>query len=254
MLTAPAPNRLVRAAIVAALVACPATGSLPSAQTQGGAPRAAAPAAEDGVPVLPERRPMAPLLPAPPALPAGADRVVPLTLRVTVRKPGPDGRARDVKQTVIRTVDRVHVAAEGGGEWLFERNPVDPRRVSGHFIIHRARTIVFYTDTDLHHMLGIPGWAHVLTLGCDLRERVTGAGVRIVSGLPFARVASTPPAWWNAEHLLPAECASGDGPRTARVIVNGISRTVDGGLLAPPSARLAGYNAVDLADWLEDQP
>ena len=80
--------------------------------------------------VRPTRRaPDAPPKPAP-ELPTGAQQLTPLTLHVVIAQTAGGGRALTERQTVSRTTTQVHIAMSGR-EWLFERNPVDPRRVSG---------------------------------------------------------------------------------------------------------------------------
>lgn len=173
------------------------------------------------VPVAPVRRGVALPPPGPPPdLPPGADALSPQTIRLSVTATASDGRVRTAVQTVTRTVDRVHVALAGGGEWLFERNPIDHRRVSGFAILHATRVVVAYSDTELRTMLGITGWAQVVTFGCA------------------------------APTLLPASCTSRDG--ATRMTVEHASPQFDRRLVALPAERFPGYREVDLADWLED--
>ncbi len=119
--------------------------------------------------VLTEPKRRAPDAPpaAPPSLPADAHSIAPTTFDIVVR-PGPATKDRlAVRQTVSRTADRIHVMGRDGREWLFERNPIDPRRVSGTLVEHRAKVLVLYEETDLRMVLGIRGWADVLALGVD---------------------------------------------------------------------------------------
>lgn len=208
------------------------------------------------VPVLPSRRLTAAAPEAPPALPPGADRVQPLTVevRLTTRA---GGRTETRAQTVTRSKDRVHVATATGVEWLFERNPVDPRRVAASAVQHAEKTIVVYSESDLRMALGIPGWAHVLTMGVDARA-VTAAGAaeaRTLAGLRFDKVRVEPgehgrTLWWNAEQLLPLEyAAGGTGPSLAVVK---ISPGAEPARLRAPEVRFPGYRVVEFADWLEE--
>jgi hypothetical protein len=220
----------------------------------------AAPAAERGddelaVPVLPARRLTAAVPEPPPPLPAGAEGVQPLTLevRVTTRA---GARAQTRTQTVTRTADRVHVATATGVEWLFERNPVDPRRVAASAVQHAEKTIVVYSESDLRMTLGIPGWAHVLTMGVDARAVTAASGeARRVAGLPFLKTRVTTAGargalWWNADQLLPLEYA-GAGDGTSLSVVK-IAPGVDQSRLRAPEARFPGYRVVEFADWLEE--
>lgn len=208
------------------------------------------------VPVLPARRLATPAPDAPPALPPGADRVRPLTVevRLTTRT---GGRAGTRAQTVTRSKDRVHVATATGVEWLFERNPVDPRRVAASAVRHAEKTIVVYSESDLRMALGIPGWAHVLTMGVDARA-MTAAGAaeaRTLAGLRFHKVRVEPgergrTLWWNAEQLLPLEYAAG-GTGASLAVVK-ISPGAEPARLWAPEVRFPGYRVVEFADWLEE--
>jgi len=227
----------------------------------GGAPQVptAAVEREDDdltVPVLPARRLVAAAPTAPPPLPPGADRVRPLTLdvRLTTRA-GKREHAR--AQTVTRAFDRVHVATTTGVEWLFERNPVDPRRVSASAVQHADKVIVVYSESDLRMALGIPGWTHVLTMGVDapaVTATVSGQA-RTMAGLRFTRAAVAPDGgrgrlWWNAEQLLPLEYGAADGSTSLAVVK--IAAGADTARLAAPETRFPGYRVVELADWLEE--
>ncbi len=48
-----------------------------------------------------------------------------------------------------------------GPDWLFVRNPVDPRRVSATMIDHRARLLVEYDESELRNAGIARGWADV---------------------------------------------------------------------------------------------
>ena len=199
-----------------------------------GAPARAdqAPALSDlAVPVTPVRKGAAPVPRALATLPPGADRVTPLTLhvRVTTRA---SGRAGERRQAVTRTTDRVHiVASDGAGaakavEWLFERNPVDPRRASATYVAHAAKTIVVYSDSDLQTMLGIAGWVQVLMMG--------------VEPAVLGQVAPS-----SAPRAIEA-------PDGTRLVIESASATVDLRLVQPAELRFPSYRVVTVADWLEE--
>jgi len=183
------------------------------------------------VPVMPVRKGAQPAPRALTPLPPGAERVTPLTLyvRVTTRA---SGRVSERRQTMTRTADRVHVGngdvagAASGVEWLFERNPVDPRRASATYVAHGAKTIVVYSDSDLQTMLGIPGWAHILTMGVD----------------PAILAGVTPS---SATRTI-------DTPDGTRLVIERASATVDLQLVQPAELRFRDYRVANLADWLEE--
>lgn len=196
----------------------------------------------------------------PPDLPAGADRVPPLTLDVTVQRRPRQGPVSTLRQTIARTADRAHIRA-GGQEWLFERNPLDPRRVSGSLVDHATRHIVTHEESDLRNRLGIRGWADVLMLGFDARVLPALKPQAVWRGLGQTRfqklasgdvAAGTAEVWWNAELLLPAifvvRDAAGSTTLTLRRVQPGVDRAV---VYAQPSSRFANYKVVDLPEWLE---
>lgn len=244
----------------AALLATALAVAVPAAAARQ-APRPTLAAGERSVtapPIPPVRRAPATRPAAPPALPSGALALRPSTLTLVLTRDQAGREPATLRQTVTRTADRVHISGGAGGpDWLFERNPIDPRRVSGHFVDHATKTIVFHSDSDLDLMLGIPGWTHVLMLGCDAPStppRGTTADTRVIDGLPFVRTTgggAPGPTWWNAELLLPAECTRGVVPGATRMTLEAVRGEVNPDLLRLPSARFPGYRTLDLADWLE---
>lgn len=165
---------------------------------------------------VPKRR-VADAPPAPPPpLPAGALSVKPATVEIAIRR-GPASRTQQVvRQTVSRTSERIHLTANDGREWLFERNPIDPRRVSASLIEHASQAIVLYEETDLRMALGIRGWADVLALGFDtqvLGRYERKQDVRTIGGIRFARYASdatggAADVWWSEDQALPSTSRS----------------------------------------------
>jgi hypothetical protein len=225
-----------------------------AATAVGHGQESAADRADLAVPMATARRATDAPPPMPPPLPDGADRISSLTLRTVVRKSAA-GRAREVRQTITRSAERIHVVAPGGVEWLFERNPRDPRRVAGHYVEHAAKTIVYHSDSDLRTLMGIDGWARLLTLGFDPRSldgmRPTG-GMRTIAGLRFVRHAGGDEAvWWSSEALFPAELSRQAPGRPPRLVVESVSTTVDSAVLRAPSRRFPAYRAIDVAEWLE---
>ena len=105
---------------------------------------------------------------APPApltdLPPDADRIAPQRLEIVRRIHAAAGGPEPRRETITRTVDRIHLSS-GGREWLFQRNVRDPRRVSGTLVDHAARAVVFHDESDLRNRIGMNGWADALSLG-----------------------------------------------------------------------------------------
>lgn len=192
-------------------------------------------------------------------LPSEADQVTPLTLDVTIRRTTHGGATDTVRQTVSRTRDRVHLMV-AGREWLFERNPLDRRRVSGWLIAHADRTIVLHEESDLRHRLGLHGWADVLMLGFDrgVLSRFTPTDqVRTLSGIRFTkfiapdRASVVSEVWWSAEHVLPSALVSRDVAGQTDVSIDHLRAGVDAERLTSPTQRFPAYQVVDLAEWLE---
>lgn len=214
------------------------------------------------LPVLavPDRRkPDAPPKP-PPELPAGADRVAPLTLETLVRRQPRRGHVQTLRQVVTRTSDRIHVRAGDGREWLFERNPRDPRRVLGTVVEHAARSIVVYDESDLRNLQGVRGWAQVLALGYDIEALKTlrrTAQSRTIAGVRFTKYAAAgsrsaePELWWNDDFILPGAFVTADRLGATRFSIVRLRSGVDASLLRPPTSRFPAYQVLDLADWLE---
>ncbi len=202
----------------------------------------------------PEARPA-----AAPELPSGADHIKPLTFDLILRRERPKGRTQAVRQTVSRTRDRIHITV-GGREWLFERNAIDPRRVSGQLIDHARRSIVLHDESDLRNMLGLKGWADVLMLGLDaaVMSRLVPTGQsRTMAGIRFVKYAAndkdsrTSELWWSHEQAMPSAFVVHEDGAATRVSVERLSASVNAEVLRSPSARFPEYKALDLAGWLE---
>jgi len=244
-----AASSVLGAALAAALPVAPAGADL-AAQDAGAAA---------GI-VLPARRPAGDHRAGPPELPDRAADVRPLTLEVRIVRSPRDGRERAAHQVISRTADRVHLRFEDGDEWLFARNPVDPRRVSGLRIEHARRTIVEHEESDLRNRLGVRGWADVLLLGLDVESLAgleptgrtrTIRGIRFVERLSQRADASVRHVWWAPEQALPHSFVVSDPAGTSRVKVERLRAGVDSALLRAPSLRFPSYRVVDLAEYLE---
>jgi hypothetical protein len=203
------------------------------------------------------RRPPPPA--APPELPARASELPPATFEWVVVWEGPDGARGSTTQSVVRTAERMLMVADGGAsEWLFERNPVDTRRVSGYLVDHDRRRVLLHDDSDLRNRLGLRGWSDVLTLGFDpgaLADlRATGE-VRSAGGLAFERYVGPQPeapgvveVWWSDRLLAPLLLKVSDGGvlRTSRL--ERLDAHVQAAALADPRQRFPRYELLDVAD------
>ena len=191
-------------------------------------------------------------------LPPEADHVRPLTLDVAIRTT--HGAGTDtVRQTVSRTRDRVHLVV-AGREWLFERNPLDRRRVSGWLVEHAGKTIVLHEESDLRHRLDLNGWADVLMLGFDSRalsgltatgQAKTIAGIRFRKFIAPDQASAVSEVWWSAEQALPSALVSRAPTGQTHVSVEHVRAGVDPERLRSPLLRFPAYQVLDLAGWLE---
>lgn len=120
----------------------------------------------------PKRRAQIAPVPVLPPLPADADRIPRQT--VDVRLPGGP-------HTIVRTPERILVAHRER-EWLFERNTLDPRRVSATLVDHASRVVIVYEESDVRNLLRLNGWADVLAAtsytGLDASRGATVTRIR----------------------------------------------------------------------------
>lgn len=234
-----------------------ATGARAGATSEGAAPAIALPVRHASrLPVPGE----------PPPLPAGLDTLTPVTLTVVTRWEQPGRPPRTSRQTVLRTVDRVLVATEGQrSEWLFERNPIDGRRVSGFLVDHGTQRILVHQESDLRTGQQLRGWADVLTIRFDPAHlqslRATGER-QIVSGETFLRYVSRDshsskpgPAvldvWWSERRLLPQRVTTREGPIVMTSTIESLEEGVDTSRLMPPASRFPAYRVMDITDARE---
>ena len=244
-------RRYLQALVTLGVCVTAAPAAVPRAQTS------VSPGVEAVPLVLPARRPPDARPAGPPDLPAGLERITPLTITAALRRVATGGRPQTVQQTITRTVDRIHLATSDKREWLFERNPVDPRRVSGLLVEHTARTIVMYAESDLRVGLGLRGWGDVLSLGFDpgLLNRLTPSGrTRTLGGIEFAHYAGTSRAqevWWSAAQGFASSFVITDAAVTTTVSVERVSRDFNASVLEAPSVRFPSYRLIDLTEWQE---
>jgi hypothetical protein len=187
-----------------------------------------------------------------------------MVLTVTTRWEETGKSPRSLRQTVWRTRDRVRIALEGAeSEWLFLRNPVDPRRVTASLIDHRTKRILGYDETDLRNGQGVRGWLDVLTLRVDTRalkslrdtgRRETVAGIEFVEHVRDAASGSGDgivDLWWSASHLLPLRFSVREGRVLAISAVQIGPAAIEDNALAAASERFPRYTVLDIADARE---
>ncbi len=221
------------------------------------------PADADNPPMsIPQRQKLAAAPAIVPALPASASDVQPMTLVVSTRMSEGTRPSSVVTHTVLRSADRVLVTSAGQVEWLFERNPVDRRRVSGYLTDHRARRILVYQERDLRTAEHIRGWVDVLTLRFDPESlggmRATGEKTRH-GGRTFTQYVAAKPAgegalevWWDPDQWLPSRLLTRHGSSLLTLTVDSIVEGVDASRLRSPLLRFPGYSVQDVTDARED--
>lgn len=148
----------------------------------------------------------------PPELPPQAELTRPIRLQRTVRVPGRTGKHQ---QIITRNHQRAHVAIHGDDHaWLFIRNPIDGRRVSGQLIDHSRKVILIHDGSELRDSGIAQGWANILKIGKD-----------------------TPLSQTDTQRM-PIHSTS-----------NGVP---DLRLLQDPTVRFPDYEVYDMVDWREE--
>jgi hypothetical protein len=261
-----APNRAARLVVAAVMTAAG------SASAQGVVDYEIAEVA------LPQRRPEPPRPAPPPELPRQYLEAPPLTLEVVTSGArdaagglAPNGQTpNEQTQRVVRTADRVLIEYPAlGQQWLFEQNPVDPRRVHGKLIIPARWLVIEYTETDLADS-GVAGsWLDVMSLGLRpaMLDQMQATGETLeVDGVTARRYvlprdqarsgAGLTEIWWSDELLIPLRVVHASAAGDRIMEVRAVAREVDESRLRDPSEgkRLLQklFTKVDVSDWREE--
>jgi hypothetical protein len=207
----------------------------------------------------PVRRPQTHTPAIVPSLPENADRIRPMTLDVRIETASRSGPRVLERRTISRTSTRIHVRGEGS-EWLFQRNPVDPRRLNGQLVHHAKRLIVQHEESDLRNIVGLNGWADVLMLGIDetaLRRLTATARSRTSAGIRFQELRAATPGtglvevWWSDDQAMPSAFTLRRDEGATSLKVTRVRAEVDESLLLDPALRFPAYRVIDVAEWLE---
>jgi hypothetical protein len=200
---------------------------------------------------LPSRRsPPSPVAP-PPDVPAAL--VAPLALTLSLERVDPAGGRR--RETIARSSDHVHIErSDEAVEWLFIRNPRDPRRVAARWVDHAKRVIVEYDESELRVMGIARGWADVAALGArfdSLASLAPTGRTRQHSGLSFVELGPSgggegARVWWSDEAAVAVPSHPADVDALLR-----LRRGADPELFLDPRRRFPGYAAFDVADYRE---
>jgi hypothetical protein len=253
---------IISAAVLATIAAVGVTVMTGRSNT----PSEAAEAVEYTPPVPPTRTPgPPPAIPDPPPVPARADALPPLRFTVTTTRTDAQGQERAV-QRVTRTSDRVHLLMEGTRkEWLFERNPIDRRRVSGYLIDHEARQVLAYQESDLRNEQQLRGWRDALLMRFD-PESLRGlqpsthrdSAPESMFGATFTRYVAGDPTrdgvvevWWSDALLLPLRLTIRHRGVTTTARVDRLEAPGALEVLADPRTRFPEYASLDVTDSRE---
>lgn len=122
------------------------------------------------------------------------------------------GEAVVTNETVIRSGSAMFVRSdEGGVEWLFTTNQVDPRRAHGFMVDFERRVILEHDEMDLRSVQIGRDWMDILTLGFDPDARagfVPGDEPVSFEGHDFEHLVRDDAGvrtevWWSAELMMP---------------------------------------------------
>lgn len=213
--------------------------------------------------VLPDRSPR-PDAPASqlPEVPAGMDGLRPLFATIAVTQ-DPDGESRERLRLLTRSDDRVHVKFVGQGqEWLFIRNPVDGRRLTGKLVDHAKRVVLTYQETDMLVNGVARGWVDAMTGGIPIdaldglvptNETIERHGMTFRRYVPAtAEEADLTELWWCEQYFLPLLAIRSTPAGEWRQEIRALTATPDADVLVDPEERFPDYLAMDVVDWREE--
>lgn len=198
-----------------------------------------------------------------PEIPAAYRELPPVKLGLRIRLKTADG-VKTMERTLVRTTDTIYMRYEHQGqEWLFQQNPIDPRRLSGKLVDHRKRSILQYYQSELHEFGIVSSWRDVFLLGVDpdlLALLEPTGGSETLAGVQFRHFvnktdgASQPSTeiWWSDSAALPLRIIQRKDNEEWIQEIASIEWTRDEALLAEPHSRFPQYAEMDYVDWQEE--
>jgi hypothetical protein len=203
---------------------------------------------------LPSRRSAPTRATPPPEVPEVL--AAPAELTLSLERRGPDRAGGSRRETIARSAQHVHIErADEAVEWLFIRNPRDPRRVAGRWVDHAQRVIVEYDESELRATGIARGWADIAALGArfDTLSALAPTGrVQQRAGVSFVELAPPsgdgPHVWWSARAALALPSDRAESVELLR-----LQPGADPELFVDPRRRFPGYAAVDVADYRESR-
>jgi hypothetical protein len=211
---------------------------------------------------LPERHPRISSATSEPAdVPEHFEALEPVLVKITVRIESENAYVESVR-SVIRTRERVYVDYQGHGqEWLFLRNPLDARRVTGYLVDHQERAVLHFYQSDLANASIVRGWRDVITMGVSIDGlRATGE-IQRYHGITFERYISKGSlneeepqveVWWSVEQALPWKISRTNAKGSWVQEIVELGRSFDSTLLEEPARRYPEYKGLDVVDWREE--
>ncbi len=195
----------------------------------------------------------------PPPMPPEAAAVPAVRFRLVTDRTDELGTRRVSEQTITRTANRIHLAPNGSPrEWVFERNPVDPRRMSGYRVDHQARQIVIHQESDLRNREQLRGWADVWFMRFDARQLASmrrTEETQVIGAFRFVRHTSTgevageaAEVLWSDQLLLPGMLVYRQSGTTTTSRVDALEVLADTPELGDPMGLHPEYAVLDLAD------
>lgn len=178
------------------------------------------------------------------------------SIHLTTERTDARGTRRLAGQTVVRTGERVTLVPDGSRkEWVFEKNPLDARRVSGYLVDHDARQVLMHHESDLRNRERLSGWSDVWHMRFDPKE--LGRMIRTderstIGGVPFVRYQrhaglGVTQVDWNHEHGLPGRVEVRDADGLTVLRIDRLTRE-DGTSPGDPRFRYPDYEILDVAD------
>jgi hypothetical protein len=191
--------------------------------------------------------------------PAAADALAPLTITLATVWEGPRGQRHETTQVVMRTTDRVRLVLDGvRKEWLFQRNAVEPARVSGYLVDHTSRQILVHDESELRTGQGLRGWADVLMMRFDpqILSTLQATGKRNrVDGDTFTQYIAADrqrrgvvEVWWSDALLLAQRLVVREADYVTTSTITRIDRAIERSTLADPRGRFPDYEIIDPGD------
>lgn len=197
-----------------------------------------------------------------PDVPVAMERIRPLRVAARIDRRIGD-RVLHSEFIFTRSTNHAHVDFKNQEqEWLFLRNPVDNRRVSGVLIDHHGHAVLEYPQGDLLDAGVANGWAEVMSLGLplDIFTKMVATGKsKTLNGIVFSQYLRKEPQssntgipeeiWWSRDYYLPLIIVRTSMHGSWRQELTQIWFDLDWQVFKAPLKRYPHYTVSDNADW-----